>query len=288
MSSNLISVYGGFGFVLGEFIRQFPDKVIRIPKQEIVPTTPIILYGVSTVSNYNIFDSATLDIETNLLHLMDTLDACQKTFGNKFEFNFISSWFVYGKVLSSLENPLTEENYCNPTGFYSITKRCAEQLLISYCETFDIKYRILRLANVLGVRDSKASDTKNATQWLLDKIVHNEGVELYEGGEVWRDFIDVRDCAKAMKLVLESGDYNGVYNISNGKSSLMKDIMEYAIKYSGSTSTLWENQHKPNFHSVVQTKDVFIDNQKLKSLGYCPDYTIQQTVESIVDFYKGR
>ena len=45
-------------------------------------------------------------------------------------FNFISSWFVYGK---NNEIPFREDySQCNPTGFYSITKYCAEQLFKLY------------------------------------------------------------------------------------------------------------------------------------------------------------
>jgi UDP-glucose 4-epimerase len=159
--SDKFSIYGGYGFVLGEFIRQFPDQCIRIPKHEVVPCSPKIIYGISTTDNYNVYDNVTVDVETNLLHLMEVLDACHKTFGTNFTFNLISTWFVFG-IGSTKESPHTEESYCDPKGFYSITARCREQLLISYCETFKIKYRILRLANVLGHRDGKVSAKKNA------------------------------------------------------------------------------------------------------------------------------
>jgi len=284
-SSDKYSVYGGYGFVLGEYIRQFPETAIRIPKHDVVPLTPKILYGISTLHNYNVFDSATLDIETNLLHLMDTLDACQKTFGTKFEFNFISSWFVYGKTTVSEDVPFSESTYCSPSGFYSITKRCAEQLLISYCETFGIKYRILRLANVLGRRDNKVSDKKNALQNFIDKIVHNEAIELYDGGRSFRDYIDVRDCAQGIKLCLDA-PANQIFNISNGRSYMIRDMLQEAIDYAKSSSTIWENQHPPEFHKIVQTKNVWLSNTKLKELGYVPKYSINNTIHDIVDYLK--
>ena len=53
-----------------------------------------------------------------------------------------------------------ESDYCDPTGFYSITKRAAEQLIISYCNTFNLKYRILRLTNIIGENDKKVSSQK--------------------------------------------------------------------------------------------------------------------------------
>ena len=286
--NSKISVYGGFGFVLGEFCRQFPDISVRVPKEQLEPITSTILYGISTTDNYNVFDSPTIDIETNLIHLMEVLDACHKKYGNKFEFNFISSWFVYGRPeFPMVENfPIHEEAPCQPTGFYSITKYAAEMLLRSYCETFQIKYRILRLANVLGHRDYKVSKKKNALQYLIDKLVHNEDIELYDGGKFYRDYIDVRDAVRAIRLVMENGT-EPIYNISNGTSHKFKDLIDHVVKYSGTKGNVWEMLQKPEFHSVVQSKDIFLSNEKLKKLGYEPKYTIQETLEKIVDEYMG-
>lgn len=283
--SNLISVYGSFGFIGSEFCRQFSDEVIRIPKPDLVPQSHLIIDFVSTTDNYNVYDSPTLDIETNLLHLMDVLDTCHKTYGTNFEFIFISSWFVYGGV-SSEKHPHIETDFCNPTGFYSITKRCAEQLLISYCDTFKIKYKILRLANVLGHKDTKVSKKKNALQFLIDKLVHNEDVELYDGGNFYRDYIDVRDCVKGIKLAMSGEDT--IYNISNGVSHKFKDLIDYAVKYSDSKSNIWDKAEVPEFHSIVQSKDIFLDNSRLASLGYKPEFTIEQTIERIINDYRGR
>ena len=70
-----------------------------------------------------------------------------------FVFNFISSWFVYGDT----KLPAKESYQCKPKGFYSITKSTAEQLLISFCNTFKKKYRILRICNVYGLNDKNVS-----------------------------------------------------------------------------------------------------------------------------------
>ena len=45
--------------------------------------------------------------------------------------------------------------------------------LISYCKTYNINYRILRLGNVVGVGDLGVSKEKNALQYLVDKIKSN-------------------------------------------------------------------------------------------------------------------
>lgn len=279
--SNPISVFGGYGFVLGEFCTQYKDEVIRIPKSDIEPQSSKVIYGISTVDNFNVFDSPTLDIETNLALFMEVLDSCYKKFGKGLEFNLVSSWFVYGGVSSSADKPIDETFPCNPNGFYSITARAREQLLISYCQTFGVKYRILRLANVLGSKDKKVSAKKNALQFLLDKIVRNEDVELYNNGEFYRDFIDVRDCAKAIWKVIHSEKDCDIFNISNGHSYRFRSLIEYAIQKSNSKSNIWYADSP----QIVQTKDVFLSNKKLKELGYEPEFSIWQTIDKIIDDY---
>ena len=68
-----------------------------------------------------------IDIETNLSVMMEVLEKLKE---KDFVFNFISSWFVYGDT----KMPASETSICFPKGFYSITKKAAEDLLISFCE----------------------------------------------------------------------------------------------------------------------------------------------------------
>lgn len=270
-----ISLFGK-GFIGTEFVNQF-DSVV-IDRNSLISATPKVLYMRSTIHNYHIFDNPYLDIETNLIHLIRVLESCKNIFGNDFEFNFVSSWFVYGKGVNL---PAKEDSICNPTGFYSITKRTAEQLLISYCETYNINYRILRMANVLGVGDKKLGKKKNAVQFLLLELLNGNEIELYEGNAK-RDFIDVRDAVKAISLVINNGDLNTIYNIGNG---IGVNVQELIINSKNSLNLLGKIKTKPipEFHRIVQSQDMYLDINKLKSLGYFAEFSIQDTVQWIID-----
>jgi nucleoside-diphosphate-sugar epimerase len=192
-------------------------------------------------------------------------------------FNFISSWFVYGET----EMPATEESNCYPNGFYSITKRCAEQLLISYCETFGIKYRILRLANVAGYGDKKASPQKNALQHMINELKAGRDVNVYDGGNLYRDYIHVNDAARAIKLIMEKGEVNTTYNVGNGQPLLFKDMIEYAKELIGGEGKLVPIEI-PDFHRTVQVRSMWMLSDKLKSLGYTPNYDMKAIIEDMV------
>jgi nucleoside-diphosphate-sugar epimerase len=218
------------------------------------------------------------------MKVLDNYREYIKRTGEQGVFNFMSSWFVYGQDSGFGEGSrgIPETDPCEPKGFYSITKRCAEQLLMSYCETFGLQYRILRLANVLGKQDKKVSAKKNALQYLLAEIASNRPVDLYDSGYFYRDYIDVRDCARAIDLVVQQGEINSIYNIGNGKPIIFRDIVRYARDAMDSASELRTIEQK-EFHKKVQSsRSFFMDNTKLRELGYRPEYSIQQTIDDII------
>jgi nucleoside-diphosphate-sugar epimerase len=271
---SLIQVFGGSGFVGSAFVEKNPNSIVNFRNDYNVVGTGDILYMISTVTNYHVKTDPYIDIDTNLTTLMKVLEQCKDL---DLTFNFVSSWFVYGNT----EMPATEESHCYPNGFYSITKRCAEQLLISYCETFGIKYRILRLANVAGYGDKKASPQKNALQYMINELKDGRDVNVYEGGNMYRDYIHVNDVADAIGLILEKGELNTIYNVGNGVPMLFKDMIEFAkeiINGNGKLNTI----EIPQFHKTVQVHSMWMKNDKLASLGYTPKYDMKAIIEDMV------
>jgi nucleoside-diphosphate-sugar epimerase len=272
-----ISVYGSSGFIGNNFCKLFPDNCIRIEKQQNKPESENILYFISTVDNYNIHTNPYLDIETNLIKLIQVLEECKKI-GKDVVFNFISSWFVYGKTTSI---PANENTICNPTGFYSITKHTAEKMLASYCDTFGIKYRILRLTNIIGPGDKKVSAKKNAIQYMIGCLKNNEPINIYDGGSNIRDFMDVKDCCRAIKLCLDAAPLNEIINISNSEPKTIGEIIDYAKQKLNSKSVITSIQ-APEFHQVVQIKNIWLDNKKLLSYGYIPKTHVFKSIDKII------
>ena len=279
--SDKISIFGGTGFIGSKFCELYSDQIIKIDRNDYKPQTNNILYFISTVDNYNVHTNLQIDVETNLVVLMKVLENIPKN--SDVIFNFISSWFVYGK---NYEMPFREDHSkCNPSGFYSITKYCAEQLLISFCQTHNIKYRIFRLANVLGSGDKKISKKKNALQYLIKEIVKNNDVPLYYGGEVLRDYISVEDTCNAIKLCMDKSPTNQIINIGSGKPYKLLDMINKSIEYSNSKSKIIHIE-STNFHDIVQVRHSYLDIAKLISYGFKQKYMIDSVIENLIDFYK--
>jgi len=273
----MISVYGSTGFIGSRYLKMYSDSAIPIARSEDAPQSKDILYFISTTDNYNIFTEPHKDIDTNMSKLISVLEACRKSNPDTV-FNFVSSWFVYG-MNCSLNTKETDP--CDPTGFYSITKRAAEQMLICYCRTFGMKYRILRMTNIIGESDRGVSAKKNAIQHMIGLLKQNEPVKLYDDGCNIRDFMYVDDACRAIDISMRNAPVNEIINISNSEPVSVGDIIRYSKQKLASGSELISIE-TPHFHRVVQVKDVCLNNDKLRSYGYKPSIHTTEAIDRIL------
>ena len=271
---NKISVFGGTGFIGGTFSRMYEENVTLIPRDIRNFHTNEVLYFISTTTNQSVFKDLHVDIDTNLKLFVDFLSNCKN---RDVTINFISSCFVYGNDIIDAK----ETDCCNPTGFYSITKRCAEQLLISFCETFGIKYRILRIGNVYGL-DKTISPGKNVLAYMVRLLKENKQIKLYDGGNFLKDYMFVEDICRSVKLIIDSGNVDQIYNISSGESLSFREIIENAKSIINSSSEIIDVSI-PSDQKFIQVKNMTLNNNKLKSLGFHCNTTFNNGLQTLCD-----
>ena len=280
-----VAVLGGTGFIGSHYMEKYRDKHVlnlvprhaelKMGRNDDFGYPNQLLYLISTTDNYNVFEAPQLDVQTNLVKLVEVLEYW-KEYHSHATFNFISSWFVYGQKsveenLKFTDHGSSETDLCNPKGFYSITKRCAEQLVQSYAETHGLKYRILRLANVVGHGDKGISKRKNALQYIIEELRVGKPVSLYDDGEFIRDYLHVDDCVRAINMVMNKGKPNNIYNIGSGYRYKFKDLVNCAHNFLDSTSAI-RSMEPTEFHKQVQVQDFRMDIRKLRDLGFIPQY----------------
>ena len=261
---NKISVFGATGFIGSQFVKNSTLQTYSIPRNELASMSPEVLFFIGTTDNYNVFQDHLIDVNTNITHMLNCLKASHIAHPD-LVFNFVSSWFVYGES----QLPFSEEQECRPKGFYSITKRASEQLLESFCLTFGVKYRIIRLANTFGENDLGVSKKKNALQFLIEKLRANEPIELYEGGNFIRDYIHVCDVIRAIDLILLEAPMNTIYNVGTGVPSLFCDLINVARDELDSKSII-KSIPTPEFHKLVQVRDSYLNVSRIERLGFKP------------------
>ena len=273
---NNLSVFGGTGFIGGKFCQMYPDKVTLVPRDSRNPATKDVLYFISTTTNQSVFKDLHVDIDTNLTLLMDVLSNCRD---KDITFNFVSSCFVYGNDVLDAK----ETDCCNPTGFYSITKRSAEQLLISYCKTFDIKYRIFRIGNVYGL-DPTITPGKNVLGYMIGLLKQHKDIKLFDDGDYKKDYMFVEDICRAIKFLIKKSETNQIYNVATGSSMTFKDILLTASDMVSSRSEFIPVPF-PKEQEYLQVKNMTLNVDKLSSMGFLPKMSFDEGLNQMCEIY---
>jgi UDP-glucuronate decarboxylase len=102
------------------------------------------------------------------------------------------------------------------------------------------------------------------------------------GGEQVRDYLHVEDVAKALWTLVEQRA-NGIFNISSGAPVTMRQLMELIGEVAGQAQLI-------QFGALPYRdwEPMFIcgDNQRLRSLGWLPQYTLKQGLKQTVEWWR--
>ena len=135
---------------------------------------------------------------------------------------FSSSSAVYGE---NLNMPLKESELPMPTSPYAAQKASGELYLRSFFESYGLNYVALRYFNVFGPRQDENSPYAAVIPKFISAILKGESPVIYGDGEQTRDFIYVKEIAKANIAACES-DYNGIVNVALGKSMTINHLFD--------------------------------------------------------------
>lgn len=253
------SIYGGTGILGSYFLPLYGGRPLS--REELFPAEKQVLYLISTTSNS--YDDPLLHTDTNIDALMRRLVACKEA--GVEEFNFISSWLVYGGHIA----PRREDDCCQPHGLYSITKHCAEQLVIDFCSHHNINWRILRLNNVYGGPD-ESNGQRNALHYIVQQLKLGRPVEGVVN--MRRDYMHIGDVCRAIACVCEEAPVNDTYNIGTGESVLLSGVIGRCASILQSQSEISYRNHRKGEQSLFMG----LDCSKLKALGFSPLLSLEE------------
>ena len=137
----------------------------------------------------------------------------------------------------------------------------------------------------MGENDQGVSKKKNAVQYMIQKICKGEDIDLYHNGEVIRDYLYIDDISSALYHCIRNAPVNQIINIGSGKPHKIGELMRYAKEKTKSSSRI-NSINPPEFHKIVQIKDMFLCVEKLNSLGFNPQYSIEEVLDNIIEEYK--
>lgn len=130
---------------------------------------------------------------------------------------------AYGKPMTPLPTP----EWKRPTlaSVYAITKFVQERLTLTIAPTYGMEGVALRLWNAYGPGQALSNPYTGVLAIFASRIQNGKPPLIFEDGEQRRDFVHVRDVARAFVLALEHPEAaGGVFNIGSGESRSVSEV----------------------------------------------------------------
>lgn len=221
-------------------------------------------------------DSPFSYVDSNLMGFSNLLECCRKYPINKLV--YASSSSVYG---DDSQQPLNENSKSiSQKSFYAVTKRANELMANNYSDLFGIEAIGLRFFTVYG-----PWGRPDMAPYLFSKaIINGKSINVFNKGELYRDFTYIEDIVDGIVKVLELNKKVGhkILNIGNGNPIKLLDfisILEGCL----------EKKAKKNFIEMQQG-DVYktwADLNEIKLLtNYEPKVNLSKGIKEFVNWYK--
>lgn len=137
-----------------------------------------------------------------------------------------SSAAVYGNPVAL---PITENHPTNPISPYGLQKLVSEQYATLFAQHFGFSVISLRLFNVFGERQMPNSPYSGVISIFTKLMLENQSITIYGDGSQTRDFVYVKDVARAFSQALTTPIPLGetiTCNIASGKTISLTQLVD--------------------------------------------------------------
>jgi GDP-4-dehydro-6-deoxy-D-mannose reductase len=190
----------------------------------------------------------------------------------------------YGRVPASAI-PVKEDRPLQPLHPYGISKVCLDLLAREYFLDYKISAVNVRLFNTTG--PGKTNDAPS--DFVRQLVAIKKGLQrpVIEVGNLKprRAFLDVTDTVRAFYLAATKGKHGESYNVCATRTHKMSEVLQKAIRLSDVEA---EIRPVPRLMRPSDEKIIFGSTQKIRrDLGWKPLRTIDQTLQSMLDYWDG-
>lgn len=185
---------------------------------------------------------------------------------------FISSGgTVYGKAKE--RRPQTEEDATSPLCSYGIVKLAIEKYVELYAQQGGPQYTNVRLANAYGERQFGGGG-QGAVANFLSRMKVGLPIEIWGDGDVVRDYIYVKDAARAVRLLAQSNVPSGTFNLGTGVGTSLLELVASIERATGLPASLERKPARP-----VDVPYSVLDSSKLtRATGWRPEFAMEEAL----------
>lgn len=170
---------------------------------------------------------------------------------------------------------------------YSMGKFINELALLSYAHQKGIHGVIARIFNTIGLNQNARYGF--VVPRFIEQALSGKPMTVYGDGLQTRSFINVRDTASAMALLLDCSEAKGeIVNVGNDRESTVLNLAELVKQRAGSSSPIqfisYQEAYGVPFVDVRRRRP---DISKLKRLvGFHPSIGLESSIEEIINQYR--
>ncbi len=228
-----------------------------------------------------------LFVKTNVIGTVNLLNAFNTIWKNNFDeklFYHISTDEVYGSLNET--GLFTEKTPYDPNSPYSASKASSDHFVRAYGETYGIPYIITNCSNNYGPNHFP----EKLIPLFINNIINNQSLPVYGDGNYTRDWLFVKDHAKAIDLVFHKGNPLQTYNIGGFNEWKNIDLVKLLCRLMD--KKLGRNDGESE-KLITYVKDrpghdlrYAIDASKInKELGWKPSVTFEEGLSKTIDWY---
>jgi UDP-glucose 4-epimerase len=187
---------------------------------------------------------------------------------------YASSAAIYGEPN---EIPLPEDTHKLQLSPYGLEKQVNEEYADLYRRVFEFSSLGLRFFNVYGPRQDPKSPYAGVIALFVDRISQGESLSIYGDGKQTRDFIYVKDVARAIVAALAS-QLSGACNIATGRQITLLELIEVLSEITGNHC---EVSYKPAREGDIRHSLANVERMN-QVLGISAETTIEQGLTQLI------
>ncbi len=161
------------------------------------------------------------------------------------------------------------------------TKYAIEKLANQLGPRYGIATVCMRYTYVQGPRNSFHNAYSGIARRFAMRIMHGMPPVVYEDGNQLRDYVNVRDIARANVLVMEKDEANyQVFNVGGGRAVSVLEFARIMLDAFGSKM----EPLVPGEFRVGDTRHTVSDISPLRRLGWSPAVPVEQNVQQYIEW----
>ncbi|NDV89020.1 SDR family NAD(P)-dependent oxidoreductase [Aurantimonas aggregata] len=192
-------------------------------------------------------------------------------------------WDVLGPDGGVLRPVATDETKpVDLASIYALTKYFQEQSVLIFANAYKVDAVALRLFNVFGPGQALSNPYTGVLANFSSRIANGQAPTIFEDGLQRRDFVHVRDVARAFRLALERPEAKGqTINIGSGRSYSVTDVARMVAQAMNSPV-------EPEIMMKARSGDIrncFSDITKARALlGFEPRHTLEDSLGELAEW----